>query len=93
MTPFIIGAVVGLIAAAVLTFAYHRMRGVPALLALMGTLVVSLLPRLYFGMGALQGTQSQFADFDYTSAWMLVVAVGFFIGYAFLGRFLKGSGR
>ena len=66
MTPFIIGALVGLVAAVVLTFAYYRMRGVPALCTLLGTIFLSLAPRIYYGIAAIQGTESKSADFDYT---------------------------
>jgi len=89
MTPFIIGALVGLVAAVVLTFAYYRMRGVPALCTLMGTIFLSLAPRIYYGIAAIQGSESKSADFDYTSAWMVVVALGFYLGYAHLGHFFK----
>jgi hypothetical protein len=90
MTPFAIGLLAGLIAAIVLTFAYHRLRGTAALCTLMGTLFASLAPRVYFSLGAYQGTT---ADLEYTGAWMLVAAAGFFIGYAYLGRFFKKIGK
>jgi ABC-type nickel/cobalt efflux system permease component RcnA len=86
MTPFVIGLAAGLIAAVVLTFAYHRLRGTAALFTLVATIFASLLPRVYFSLGAFRGTA---ADFDYTGAWMLVVSVGFLIGYSYCARFFE----
>ena len=86
MSPFIIGLLAGLVAAIALTAAYHRLRGTAALSVLLITIFVSMLPRLYFSLGAYQGSP---ADFEYISAWMLVVAPGFLLGYSYLGRFFK----
>ena len=90
MTPFEIGLLAGFIAASILTVAYHRLRGTAALLALIGTIFVSLLPRVYFSLGAYHGTS---ADIGYTSAWMVVACSGFCIGINFLGRFLKKKSK
>jgi hypothetical protein len=90
MTPFAIGLLAGLVAAIFLTFAYHRLSGSAALMSLMGTIFVSLLPRVYFSLGAYRGTS---ADLAYTGAWMLVVSAGFFLGYSYLGRFFKKGSK
>lgn len=86
MSPFVIGLVAGLMAAAVLTFAFHRLRSMPALYTLVGTILSSMLPRIYFSLGAYRGS---WADLQYTGAWMLVVSIGFFCGFKYLGRFFK----
>lgn len=88
MTPLVFGLLAGLASAVALTVAYHRLRGVPALVALMCTIFFALLPRLYYGLGAYRNTS---ADFEYVLGWMLVVSVGFTLGYRYFGRFFKES--
>lgn len=84
MLTFLIGSAVGILAAAALTFAYHRLRGGLALAALLGTIFLSMLPRLYFAFsGDIDG------NVLYSMGWMLFVAGGFFWGYQNGARYFK----
>jgi hypothetical protein len=73
MLPFAFGAFVGAFAAVVLALAYVHIRGIKVLFALLGTILVSMLPRAYFIY-----TGNDEGELLYVLAWMLVVSAGFY---------------